>query len=107
MTRRRGAISLATPVLFERAIALDPAYARAYAGLAAVYWDISNLGWYWELDLEWKSTLEQAKANLEKGMEQPAREALALSAERHSYLLGKSCLSDLACPEDGNHRKIL
>jgi TolB-like protein/class 3 adenylate cyclase/rhodanese-related sulfurtransferase len=66
---------------FERAIELDPGYARAYAGLAAVYWDVANLGWYWDLDIEWKFALDQANKYLATALEHPTKEALALSAE--------------------------
>jgi TolB-like protein/rhodanese-related sulfurtransferase len=66
---------------FDRAIELDPGYARAYAGLAAVYWDMANLGWYWDLDLEWKYALDRANENLATALEQPTTDALALSAE--------------------------
>ena len=66
---------------YERAIELDPDYSRAYAGLAAIYWDVSNLGWYWDLDIEWKFTLDRAKENLAKALVQPTTDALALSAE--------------------------
>jgi TolB-like protein/class 3 adenylate cyclase/rhodanese-related sulfurtransferase/tetratricopeptide (TPR) repeat protein len=66
---------------FEKAIELDPDYSRAYAGLAAVYWDIANLVWYDALGIEWQHALNLAQENLAKALENPTPKALAVSAE--------------------------
>jgi TolB-like protein/rhodanese-related sulfurtransferase/Tfp pilus assembly protein PilF len=66
---------------FEKAIEIDPGYGRAYAGLAAVYWDIANLVWYDILGMEWQHALNWAQENLAKALEDPTSKAHAVSAE--------------------------
>jgi TolB-like protein/class 3 adenylate cyclase/rhodanese-related sulfurtransferase len=66
---------------FEAAITLDPDYSRAYAGLAAVYWDIAEWAWTSITEIEWQHALDRAKENLSKALERPTSEAYRISAE--------------------------
>ena len=68
---------------FERATTLDPAYARAYAGLAAVYWAAIEIGWEvpMALDLPWQDILDRANDNLAKALAQPSPLARQVSAQ--------------------------
>jgi TolB-like protein/class 3 adenylate cyclase/rhodanese-related sulfurtransferase/Flp pilus assembly protein TadD len=74
---------------FDKAVALDPNYSRAYAGLARVYWDMSNLGWEGILGIEWEVGFNRALAALEMSMRKPSAEAYAIRAEMFA-LSGKS-----------------
>jgi rhodanese-related sulfurtransferase/Flp pilus assembly protein TadD len=66
---------------FEAAIELDPGYSRAYAGLAAVYWNIADWGWITFTEIEWQHAVDRAKENLAKALERPTAEAYRISAE--------------------------
>ena len=66
---------------FDKAVALDPNYSRAYAGLARVYWDMSNLGWEGILGIEWEDGFNRALAAIEMAMRKPTAEAYAIRAE--------------------------
>jgi TolB-like protein/class 3 adenylate cyclase/rhodanese-related sulfurtransferase len=66
---------------FEAAIELDPGYSRAYAGLAAVYWNIAEWGWATFTEIEWQHAVDLANENLAKALEQPTAEAYRISAE--------------------------
>jgi TolB-like protein/rhodanese-related sulfurtransferase/Flp pilus assembly protein TadD len=66
---------------FNEAVTLDPDYSRAYAGLARIYWDMSNLGWEGIVDLEWEQGLELALSYLDTALQQPTPEAYAIQAE--------------------------
>jgi TolB-like protein/DNA-binding winged helix-turn-helix (wHTH) protein/Tfp pilus assembly protein PilF len=50
---------------FQRAIAVDPQYARAYAGLADAYWLLGAPGWEVEQP---GSLLQKAEANVERAL---------------------------------------
>ena len=65
---------------FERAIELDPDYGRAYAGLAAVYWRITNSSWYGDLGLVWLETLNLAKSFATKALKHPTSVAYSISS---------------------------
>jgi TolB-like protein/rhodanese-related sulfurtransferase len=65
---------------FEKAIELDPDYSRAYAGLAGVYWNVYDFGWGVHLGIEYQ-TIDRAKQNLAKALEQPTSDAYAVSAD--------------------------
>jgi adenylate cyclase len=65
---------------FEKAVELDPNYGRAYAGLAAVYWNLYNFGWYFRLSIEYQA-IDKAKQNLVRALEHPTSDAYAVSAE--------------------------
>ena len=63
---------------YQRALALDPASAAAYAGLADAYWLLGSPGW----EVERPDTLlEQAKANAERALAIDPR-----SAEAHTVM---------------------
>ena len=66
---------------FEQATRLDPDYGRAHAGLAKVYWDISNLGWENLLDITWGEAAENAEKALALALIHPTAEAHAVNAE--------------------------
>jgi tetratricopeptide (TPR) repeat protein len=66
---------------FETALDLDPNYGRAYAGLAASYWQIVDRWWSPELDLLWLETFELARTNLSKALAQPTALAYQVSAD--------------------------
>ena len=66
---------------FETAIALDPDYSRAYAGLAAVYWDIAEWAWVAITEIEWQHAVDLAKENLAMALKRPTSEAYRISAE--------------------------
>ena len=67
--------------LFEQAIALDPEYGRAHAGVAAASWRIAQS--YWELTSQggFQRAFDRMQAALVKAMRQPNALAHAVSAE--------------------------
>lgn len=67
--------------LFEQAIALDPGYARAHAGVAAASWRIVQS--YWESTTQggYQRAFDRMQAALVKAMRQPNALAHAVSAE--------------------------
>ena len=79
---------------FNKAIELDPNYARAYSALTAVYWGITVNGWSNRLDLmnsqSWQQTREQTREqtrlSLKKAMERPSALAHQIASERYAYL---------------------
>jgi TolB-like protein/class 3 adenylate cyclase/rhodanese-related sulfurtransferase len=66
---------------FEQAIKLDPAYSRAYAGLAAAHWGIVNRYWQLAVGVGWLHSYEALNANLAKALENPTPLAYSVSAE--------------------------
>lgn len=68
--------------LFEKAIDLDPDYSRAYASLAAAWWDRVNLNWELTHGYAWNRSFERAVVNLNKAMAMsPTPEMYRLHAE--------------------------
>lgn len=69
---------------FERAIDIDPDYARAYAGLAAAHWRIVQSTWILAagggFERAWRAVLE----NIGRAMEDPS--ALAYSVQAEIYV---------------------
>ena len=65
-------------VFFQRAIVLDPTYARAYASLAAANWRISVSSWDFSRREIASRNLER---NLAKAMEKPTALAYVISAQ--------------------------
>ena len=65
---------------FEEAIRLDPNYAQAYATLAALYWDVLQNDWAFDLGLPSTRAEEFANAHLERALENPTPQAHALKA---------------------------
>jgi len=66
---------------FEQAIRLDPAYGRAYAGLAAAYWSFVSSGWQSAVGMEWEHSYDGLTGNLAKALEHPTPLAYSVSAE--------------------------
>ncbi len=66
--------------LFEKAVALDPDYSRAYASLAAAHWRIAVASWS-SANIGMQRAFESMIANLAKAKERPNSHAFALSAE--------------------------
>jgi TolB-like protein/rhodanese-related sulfurtransferase len=65
---------------FERAIELDPEYGRAYAGLAASYWLIADVGWANTLGILWQEAFDLAKDYLVPALARPTSTAYLVSA---------------------------
>ncbi len=80
----RGDTVAAIP-FFERAIELDPDYGRAYAGLAAVYWRITDLGWSGDLGLVWQESYDLARSFAAKALERPTSVAYSISSRMLTY----------------------
>jgi TolB-like protein/class 3 adenylate cyclase/rhodanese-related sulfurtransferase len=68
-------------VSFEKAIALDPAYGRAYAGLAIVYWNIVQASWELAVGTNFVHSYDKMLANVAKAKELQSAEGFATSAE--------------------------
>jgi adenylate cyclase len=66
---------------FEQAIKLDPAYSRAYAGLAAAYWSLVPSGSNSAIGVEWQRLYDGLNENLAKALEKPTPLAYSVSAE--------------------------
>ena len=66
---------------FERAIALDPEYGRAYAALAITYWEAAESRWYHRLGLSIGGAQNKAEAFLALAMEHPTALALRVNAD--------------------------
>jgi TolB-like protein/Flp pilus assembly protein TadD len=67
---------------FERALALDPNYGRAYAALAATHWQAWKRFWHAEFGLpRAHDALFKAEGFLLRAMQQPSTLALQLKAE--------------------------
>ena len=66
---------------FKQAIALDPDYSRAYAGLAAAYWRIVSVHWQLAVGVGWLRSYEGLNANLAKALAKPTPLAYSVSAE--------------------------
>ena len=67
---------------FEKAIQLDPGYARAYAALAATYWQIWRRSWHRELGYQrWHDLRTKAEEFLEIALRDPTPLAHQVSAD--------------------------
>jgi adenylate cyclase len=66
---------------FKRALALDPGYGRAYAGMAAAHWRIVSVHWQLAVGVDWLRSYEGLNENLAKAMEDPTPLAYSVSAE--------------------------
>jgi adenylate cyclase len=66
---------------FEQAVALDPGYGRAYAGLAAAYWSFVSSGWQSAVGMEWQRSYDGLTENLAKALKNPTPLAYSVSAE--------------------------
>jgi tetratricopeptide (TPR) repeat protein len=90
----------------EKAIKLDPDYGRAYAALAAIYWNSARNSWTRSLGLTWNEALEKTRLNLRQAMNNPSTLAHQVASERAAYLqrtAGKAIdQADLAIALDTN-----
>jgi TolB-like protein/class 3 adenylate cyclase/Flp pilus assembly protein TadD len=70
--RRKSAedFAKAVPYLIE-AVERDPRYSRAYAALAAVYWEGARSLWAKYLDMSWFEAQQKAKKYLKEAMKNP------------------------------------
>jgi TolB-like protein/class 3 adenylate cyclase len=76
---------------FERAVALDPEFGRAYAALAAIYFGAWQRGYAWTDKVNpgeggfssWGQAFEKAKENLELAMKNPAPLAFQVASRIH------------------------
>ncbi len=71
---------------FERAVELDPTYSRAYAALAATYFQSWKRFWHTDVGLlRWHDARVEAEANLRLGERRPTSLAHQVSAELLLY----------------------
>jgi TolB-like protein/class 3 adenylate cyclase/Flp pilus assembly protein TadD len=82
---------------FEKAIQLDPGYARAYAALAATYWQVWRRTWHQELGYRrWHYTRVKAEFSLEKALQDPTPLAhqvaanMLLQNQRHEEAIAEA-----------------
>jgi TolB-like protein/class 3 adenylate cyclase len=67
--------------LFNRAIELDPAYSRAYAALAATYWQSWTRLWHEEIgERRWHNARVKAENFLSRAMQDPSQLAFQLAS---------------------------
>ncbi len=66
---------------FERAIELDPDYARAYAGLAAAHWRIVQSVWFLAAGGGFENSWREVLKNLDEAMRNPSALAYSLKAQ--------------------------
>jgi TolB-like protein/class 3 adenylate cyclase len=81
----------------ENAVSLDPEFGRAYAALAAVYWESSRRGWTNRLEISADETLQQAEHYLELAMKRPT----ALGHQVTSQMLSSQGQHEEALAEAG------
>ncbi len=73
----------------ELAVKLDPNYGRAYAALAAVYWNsLWNGWWHRSFGLTHRKTLELARRFQRKALENPNSLAYQITSEITAYYAG-------------------
>jgi len=65
----------------EKAVALDPGYGRAYAGLAAAYWDVVNRGLEYAVSVQWQHAFDKMEESIAKALEAPTATAYWVQAE--------------------------
>ncbi len=99
---------------FKAAIALDPDYGRAYAALAATYWEGWERWWYKPLGFqEWMGPRREAEKFLNAAMERPTALAHQVASEvyrqehRHSDMLNEARLAVERDPNDPNSHVAL
>ena len=69
----------------ENAIELDPAFARAHAVLAAVYWGIYNNEWAKSTGVPYDDCLKKTNRHLNEAMKNPTPLAHRIAARQHEY----------------------
>ncbi len=105
--RRGTAEDYAAAIPFlEKSIELDPDYGRAYAVLAAVYWNSARNSWTRSLGLTWDEAMTKARLDLRQAMNNPSALAHQVASERAAYLQRKAEKAieqaDLAIALDAN-----
>ncbi len=68
----------------EKAISLDPDYARAHTFLGGTFWDIANDGWVRNFGLTYEEALGKARHHLRLGMKVPSSQAHFYRSKMHS-----------------------
>jgi TolB-like protein/class 3 adenylate cyclase/tetratricopeptide (TPR) repeat protein len=100
---------LAAIVDFKRAVELDPTYGRAYAALAATYWEASTR--YWGRDIGLRGLHEaryQAEQSLAKAMQNPTplahqvASAMLLHAQQHDDAIAEAKTAIAGDPNDAD-----
>jgi TolB-like protein len=82
--KRRTPDSYAKAVpYFEKAVALDPKYGRAYAALASTFWESWERGWHGSLGLSRSEARDSAKQLLKLAMDNPTPLAHQVASEMH------------------------
>ena len=74
----------------DKAVRLDPDYGRAYAALAAVYWNSVTNRWTRSLGLTRPQATEQARRHLREAMKNPTALAHQVASERAAYYQRKA-----------------
>jgi adenylate cyclase len=69
----------------ENAIGLDPAFARAHAVLAAVYWGICNNAWAESVRMSYEDCNRKTSQHLAEAMKNPTPLAHRILARQHEY----------------------
>ena len=96
-------------VEFKKAAELDPKYGRAYAALAATYWEASRR--YWDIALGFSSNhvaLQQAEQYLRKAMRDPTplahqvASAMLLQSQEHREAIAEAERAIKADPNDAD-----
>ncbi len=94
---------------FNKAIQLDPSYSRAYAALAATYWQGWKRGWHRRLGYRrWHDVRTKAEELLEKALQDPTPLAHQISADillqdqRHEEALAEAERAVAQDPNDAD-----
>jgi tetratricopeptide (TPR) repeat protein len=94
---------------FKRAVSLDPEYSRAYAALAATYWEGWERWWYRQLGFEeWMGPRNEAEKYLEIALRKPTALAHQVASEvrrqqdRHADMVHEAETAVQLDPNDPN-----
>jgi len=93
---------------FERAIALDPNYGRAYAALALIYCESSHNLWHENLGVTWERACQLAERYLQTAMNNPTALAhqvaskILIDRHRHVEAVGEAQRAIALDPNDAN-----
>jgi TolB-like protein/class 3 adenylate cyclase/Flp pilus assembly protein TadD len=92
---------------FKKASELDPAYGRAYAALASIYWEIYTRYWGPSLGLS-RDTQADAEQNLAKAMRDPTplahqvASAMLVHSQQHAEAIGEAQRAVASDPNDAD-----
>jgi TolB-like protein/rhodanese-related sulfurtransferase len=81
LRRDTEADTLRAIALFEKAVALDPGYSRAYAALAAAQWRVTLSFWFSASGAGWQRAYDGLVGSLAKAKTKPTALAYAVSAQ--------------------------